>query len=404
MTLDTPNRPARTAEVIVSAPAEVAPQADDPETPTALLEDRNARVRAAVSRHIEHAHRDAAQGLALRTFRVDPFAGPLCRGALLPVVGTDAAVWGPTGHGIAECGRGRDHLAPDPDCTCGIYATTDINALTAEHPLLASNIVTVVECDPEYSYRDGQTIRAMSGRVLAYWCHPSSRLDSARRVLATTGAEEFTDRDEMITDYLGTEAPRPAAAPALSRAWWRDAVAAAATYGVVPPTLRQHFAVVREALNYVLVPSLLAYGIATIAHAAARPTSGHVDALRLAAQQFVTSGRLLLGWLIDAGMPTTLLVVLLAIGAAKGLLTSRGYPAKDVVSGLASMGANIIRCAGPLILPVVFFLSMLALAAHLPRSMVLDVTAVLAYAAYFGVTFGPTATAAAVSLWRRWRQ
>jgi hypothetical protein len=35
--------------------------------------------------------------------------------------------------------------------------------------------------------------------------------------------------------------------------------------------------------------------------------------------------------------------------------------------------------------------------------MVLDGTAVLAYVAYFGVTFGPTVGDAAMRLWRQWR-
>jgi hypothetical protein len=321
---------------------------------------------------------------------------------LLPVVGTDATVWGPSGYGIAECGRGRDHLAPDPDCTCGIYGTTDINALTADRPLLASNIVAVIDCDPQYSYQDGLTIRTMSGRVLAYWCHPSPRLDSARRVLAATGAKEFADRDGMIAEYL-PDAPRPAVAAQLSRSWWRDVLTASATYGVVPPTLRRTSTVVRDAVKYAVVPSVLAFGIAETAHAVARPGSAHSDQFSLAAQQFVTSGRFLFGALIEARIPTTLLVFLLALGAIKGLLAPRGYPPQDVASGVASLAATIIRCAGRLIMPVFFFLCMLAYAAHLPRSMVLDVTAVLAYLAYFGVTFGPDVTAAALSLWR-WRQ
>ena len=387
MTTDTPNRGAAISEEILSAPANVGPQVDS-ESQTALLEQ---------PRH------DAAAGVALRTFRVDPYAGPLGRGALLPVVGTDATVWGSSGYGLAECGRSRDHFAPDEDCTCGIYGTTDINALTADHPLLASNIVAVIDSDPRYSCRDGHTVRTMSGRVLAYWCHPSPRLDGARRVLASTDAEECRDRDEMIADYLGPEAPRPQSAPALSRPWWRDVLAAAATYAVVPPTLRRPFVAVRDALNYVLVPSLLAYELVALGHAAARPLPGHVDDLRRAAQQFVTSGRYLFGWLIETGLPAALLVVLLALGAARAVLSSRGYPGQGLISGIGALGANVIRCAGPLILPVFFFLCMLARAGHLPRSMVLDATAVLAYVAYFGVTFGPTVADAAMRLWRQRR-
>jgi hypothetical protein len=385
MTTDTPNRPAHTAHVIASPPGNFRPHVD-PETQTALL---------------EQARRDAAEGVALRTFRVDPYAGPRCHGVLLPVVGTDATVWGPTGYAVAESGRGRDHPAPDPDCTCGIYGTTDINALTANHPLLASNIVAVIDCDPRYSYQEGDTIRALSGRVVAYWCHPSRRVDSARRVLAETHAEAFTDRDEMIAAYLPDNAPRPVTPPPLDRPAWRDALAAAATYGFVPPTLRRTIGVVRDAVKYAVVPSLLAYGIATIAHAAARPDPGHTDEFRLSAQQFVTSGRHLFGRLIEAGLPTTVLLLLLALGTTKGLLASRGYPGPALLSGLASMGANIIRYSGRLILPVFVFLCMLAHAAHLPQSTVLDVVWVLAYLGYFGVTFGPATTAAVVTLWRQ---
>jgi hypothetical protein len=87
----------------------------------------------------------------------------------------------------------------------------------------------------------------------------------------------------------------------------------------------------------------------------------HPDKFNLVAHQFVTSGRYPLGRLIEAQIAITLLVVPLAVAAITVLMTPRGYPI-CIGSGIASMGATIIRPAGRLITPVFLFLT-LALAA-----------------------------------------
>ncbi|VBA62308.1 hypothetical protein [Mycobacterium attenuatum] len=342
---------------------------------------------------------------ALRTFRVDPFAGPHSTGALLPIVGNDPTIWWAGCYAVAQCGHRRDHYAPHRDCSCGISGTTDINALIAQHPLLAGNIVVVIDCHPTQSYWAGDSVRSLSGRIVAYWCHPSPRLHMAREVLAHTGAEEFADPAQLIRAYLpGAPADHAAADPLRPRPPWRDVLSAVATYGGISPTLRYQFRILGDVVRYVLLPTILAAAIAKLAHLAARPAPRHTDTFSVAAQQFVTTGRYLLGALIQTSLPHALLAMLIMAGAIRGLLTSPGYPAPSTHAALLSLGATMIQRSGQLIMPLSFVVYVLAHRAHLPAAGTFEAIALTTYVAYFGAAVAPAVSRLVATALRRRRQ
>jgi hypothetical protein len=132
----------------------------------------------------------------LRTFRVDRNAR-----ALLPVVREDLDAWA-GGVCVARCAHGHTHSPPGDDCSCGVYAATSLGSLLGQYPRQASNVVTVIAAEgPTIIGSSG--LRTSAARVVAYWCHPSLTLGTARTVLATQcpGAEAYDDCGAMLAAY-----------------------------------------------------------------------------------------------------------------------------------------------------------------------------------------------------------
>ncbi|MFZ0902564.1 MAG: hypothetical protein WAN71_01515 [Mycobacterium sp.] len=132
----------------------------------------------------------------LRTFRVDRNAR-----ALLPVVREDRDAWA-GGVCVARCAHGHTHSPPGEGCNCGVYAATSLGSLLGQYPRNASNIVAVIAAEgPTIIGSSG--LRTSAARVVAYWCHPSPRLGTARAVLAQQcrDAKAYDDCGAMLAAH-----------------------------------------------------------------------------------------------------------------------------------------------------------------------------------------------------------
>jgi hypothetical protein len=93
--------------------------------------------------------------------------------------------------------RNPDHVAPDPDCRCGIYATSGIDHLLRQYGEEAAKIVAVVQAV-------GTTIRGDTGfktrqaHVVAYWVADDVPAEEQACAEHCPGARRWWDRDLMI--------------------------------------------------------------------------------------------------------------------------------------------------------------------------------------------------------------
>jgi hypothetical protein len=137
---------------------------------------------------------------ALRTFRVD------VTGALLPVAfatpwqdGDNRAVCAADSDAHTEPGSDqRPHRAPDPDCTCGLYAYGSEQAAARQPDM--RYVQAVVACSGRVIAGE-YGIRAERARIQALWLNPSvpSRLASDVR-RGYPSARVFTDRQAMLAE------------------------------------------------------------------------------------------------------------------------------------------------------------------------------------------------------------
>ncbi len=137
---------------------------------------------------------------ALRTFRVS------VNGYLVPA-SQYSDEWA-TGTAIARCGK--DHQAPDDDCTCGLYSMRDLHQLTTQYKA-ARGLLAVVALE-------GQTIqgtkgwRSQAARVVDVWTAPravpAAQLELLRAHLP--GVRFHTDAHGMLAQYPAlVPDPRP---------------------------------------------------------------------------------------------------------------------------------------------------------------------------------------------------
>jgi hypothetical protein len=138
---------------------------------------------------------------ALRTFNLDAR-----HRVLLPIT---APGWSRAAHKVwqagtcsAHCDEGSLHAAPADDCGCGIHGATDLRSLLLDYPHLAARIIAVIAAEG-VTIVGAEGLRTAGGRVVAYWCHPSSELNLAREIFAEQcpDAVSFTDCDAMIAAY-----------------------------------------------------------------------------------------------------------------------------------------------------------------------------------------------------------
>jgi hypothetical protein len=94
-------------------------------------------------------------------------------GELIPYTGTVGA-W-EVGTTTAQCGRGKRHTAPDPDCTCGIYAFHTMHPQLRAEPVLGA----IAAWGDMEIHRDG--FRAQHATVLALAGRATTKLRAAAR-------------------------------------------------------------------------------------------------------------------------------------------------------------------------------------------------------------------------------
>ena len=150
----------------------------------------------------------------LRTFRIDRrhrVLLPITAGGAGAITGMpDATRQWQGGVCVARCRNHPEHLAPVADCTCGIYATTDLLSLHEQYPLLARNVVAVIAAEGPTMIGD-RGMRTSAARVVAYWVSSHPRLQVAREVLAAQchDAAIYTDLDSLLADYHLRSTPPP---------------------------------------------------------------------------------------------------------------------------------------------------------------------------------------------------
>jgi len=102
-----------------------------------------------------------------------------------------------TGACVASCDRG--HMAPDEECSCGIYGTLSLSLLTARYPQ-ASRLVTVIAAEGTTVIGD-LGLRTEAARVVAYWCSPDARVERHQCAKQFLDATEFAEREAMLDAY-----------------------------------------------------------------------------------------------------------------------------------------------------------------------------------------------------------
>jgi hypothetical protein len=169
---------------------------------------------------------------ALRTFRVGP------GGVLYPLFSDTA--WR-AGQQTARC-RAADlsdpddaHRAPDPDCTCGLYAYATV--AVADEYAHARHVLAVVACWGRI-IAGTRGIRAEHARVEALWMSGAVPSQLAADVARSNpSAVIYADREAMLVEHAPTVLdcyrPDPPRRPA-GTAWLRVAAVLAVVLGVVP--------------------------------------------------------------------------------------------------------------------------------------------------------------------------
>lgn len=124
---------------------------------------------------------------AIRTFRLGRDGG------LYPLY--EDRAWA-SGANTAACKRGREHVAPDPDCRCGFYAYGDLAWTVAQPPAARVLAVVALWGSLEVATRG---VRAEHGRVQAVWLHRRVPDHLARAVQARyPDVEVLRDRDALL--------------------------------------------------------------------------------------------------------------------------------------------------------------------------------------------------------------
>lgn len=145
---------------------------------------------------------------ALRTFRINTDDG-----TLVPIAQpAEYRAWA-DGSVTATCARGRDHLAPDEGCRCGVYAFGSVAEIARQYGQ-GQRILAVVACHGKI-IAGTKGIRAQHARVVALWLSPG--LSATLRSAVTARYPQvplFSSKAAMLAEFppsqLETYAtPRP---------------------------------------------------------------------------------------------------------------------------------------------------------------------------------------------------
>ncbi len=136
---------------------------------------------------------------ALRTFRINTDDG-----ALVPVAQPgEHRAWA-DGAVEANCARGRDHVAPDEDCRCGVYAFASVADITRQYGQ-GQRVLAVVACHGKI-IAGTKGLRAQRARIVALWLSPQlSRTLRDKVVAHYPHLPLFSSRSAMLAEFPPTE-------------------------------------------------------------------------------------------------------------------------------------------------------------------------------------------------------
>lgn len=147
---------------------------------------------------------------ALRTFRINTDDG-----TLVPIAQpAEYRAWA-DGSATATCARGRDHVAPDEGCRCGLYAFGSVAEITRQYGQ-GQRVLAVVACHGKI-IAGTKGIRARHARVVALWLSPGLTATLRAAVLARyPQIPSFASKSAMLAEFPPTrletyETPRPRA-------------------------------------------------------------------------------------------------------------------------------------------------------------------------------------------------
>jgi hypothetical protein len=134
----------------------------------------------------------------VRSFRVSPVGG------LCPLTRPELGAWSP-GWNQAACDRGRRHPAPDPNCTCGLYAYSHPD-YAREQPM-ARSCLAIIAASGELMV-GARGVRMQRARIAAVWLGPAVDEDLQARVAARyPETAVFTNKAAMLAEFPVTGVP-----------------------------------------------------------------------------------------------------------------------------------------------------------------------------------------------------
>ncbi|HVX45404.1 MAG TPA: hypothetical protein VHC49_16045 [Mycobacteriales bacterium] len=132
---------------------------------------------------------------AVRTFRVSTDDG-----SLVPIAQSGQFQAWRSGRAEAVCARSRDHVAPDEDCTCGLYAFGSLAELERQY-VQTRRVMAVVACHGKV-ISGTKGVRAQHARVVALWVDPNlprALIDKVRSRYSQVPM--FSDREVMLAEF-----------------------------------------------------------------------------------------------------------------------------------------------------------------------------------------------------------
>lgn len=136
---------------------------------------------------------------AVRTFRISTDDG-----SLVPIAQSGQFQAWRSGRADAVCARSRDHVAPDEDCTCGLYAFGSTAELERQY-VQTRRVLAVVACHGKV-ISGTKGVRAQHAGVVALWIDPNMPrllIDKVRS--RYPHVPMYSDRDAMLAEFPVSE-------------------------------------------------------------------------------------------------------------------------------------------------------------------------------------------------------
>ncbi len=207
----------------------------------------------------------------VRSFWVSPVGG------LCPITRPELGAWSP-GWNRAVCDRGRRHSAPDPGCTCGLYAYSHPD-YAREQPMARSCLAIIAASGELMAGARG--VRMQHARISAVWLGPAVDEDLRARVAERyPKTAVFTNKAAMLAEFPVTGIPG-CRSPGVSRALRRTGYAglgalltAAVVLGVLPRAVVSAQPELLPLIAGVTIACVAVTLLSVILRARGRPASG----------------------------------------------------------------------------------------------------------------------------------